>query len=111
MRGLKKNTEVVRRWRKLNPLRSAYLDLKSNAKRRGKKFEITFEYFKRFAKRCKVFNRRGILKDSYHIDRKKEDAGYVIGNLQMITNSENVKKYLMSKKYVTVIEKAINCGF
>lgn len=38
--------------------------------------------------------RKGITKTSYHLDRIAEDRGYVPGNLQVLTNSANVSKYL-----------------
>lgn len=84
-----------RRNRKLkNPLRSAYDVLKSNAKRRGKVFTITFEYFKKFAIRVDYIAKKGVTKYAYHIDRKNEELGYIPGNLQLLTNEKNVKKYL-----------------
>lgn len=85
---------VKRKFKENNPERYAYDTLKNNAKRRGKEFTITFEYFKRFAKRTSYIAGKGIEKESLHIDRKKEYLGYVPGNLQVLTNSENIKKYL-----------------
>lgn len=38
--------------------------------------------------------KKGIYRDSYHVDRKKEHLGYVPGNLQVLTNVENLNKYL-----------------
>jgi hypothetical protein len=37
---------------------------------------------------------KGINKTGLHIDRIREELGYIEGNLQILTNTENVKKYL-----------------
>jgi len=76
-----------------NPLSTAYNTLRLNAKRRGKEFAISFQYFKDFCAKTKIMLGRGIKADSYHIDRIKEELGYVEGNLQVLTNTENLKKY------------------
>ena len=83
----------MKEWRKKNPLKYAYRALRDNAKRRGKEFSISFEYFKKFCIKTEYEKKRGIFKDCYTIDRINPDLGYVEGNLQVLTNSENVKKY------------------
>lgn len=88
------HTHISQMWRKNNPLKAAYKAFKSNAKRRKKPFEITFEQFKEFALKTKLMKGRGKNKDSWHIDRIDEEKGYTIDNIQILTNSENVKKYL-----------------
>lgn len=45
-------------------------------------------------KRYEYMAGKGITKEGLHVDGKDESRGYVPGNLQVITNSENVKKYL-----------------
>ena len=95
------STERVRQWRSDNPIRSAFLSLKHNAKRRNIEFGISLDEFKAFVVSCKLWDRRGIEKDSYHIDRIEETVGYVSGNLQMITNEQNIKKYYAHRKYIT----------
>lgn len=80
-------------YKRRNPLRYAYTNLRSNAKRRGKEFFISFDYFKDFCIKTKILLGRGIKADSYHIDRINEDKGYIEGNLQVLTNIENLKKY------------------
>jgi len=77
-----------------NPVKYAYQTLKGNAKRRGKEFDLTFEQFEKFVSTTKYMSGRGIYKDSLHIDRKDETKGYTIDNLQILTNSKNVKKFL-----------------
>ena len=84
----------VEKWRKDNPVRYAFITLADNAKRRGKPFEISFEYFTEFCTKTKYIQGKGKTKESFTIDRKDETIGYVEGNLQLLSNSDNVKKML-----------------
>jgi len=86
-------TERMRRWRKNNPMNAAYNNLKNNAKRRGKPFELTFEQFKQFAIKTEYIAKKGISATSYTIDRINEELGYTIDNIQVLQNSDNIKKY------------------
>lgn len=83
-----------RQYRNKNPEKATYQTLRANAKRRGKPFKLTFEEFKAFAVEVGYMQKKGIEKKSYHIDRIDETKGYVPGNLQVLTNCENVKKYV-----------------
>ncbi len=84
----------IRNFKKNNPEKYAYFVLRNNAKRRGKVFTISFGYFKQFAVNTEYMAGKGITKYGLHIDRKKEELGYIEGNLQVLTNTENVKKYI-----------------
>ncbi len=84
----------IRRFKEKNPEKYAYFVLKNNAKRRWKVFTISFEYFKQFVVKTEYMAGKGITKTGLHIDRIKEHLGYVEGNLQILTNTENVKKYI-----------------
>ena len=77
-----------------NPISLAYQQLKQNAKHRGKDFQLTLEEFKEFCIQSNYLNKRGIKHDSYHIDRKDETKGYIIDNIQLLTNVDNVRKYI-----------------
>ena len=90
---------MSRLWREKNPEKSAYLNLKSNAKRRGKHFDLTFEDFCKFCVKTKYMKKRGITRMSYHVDRIDENKGYTINNIQILTNIENVKKYWTNFHY------------
>lgn len=83
-----------RRYREKYPLKAAYHNLKSNAKRRNKQFDITIEQFEQFCINTKYLFGKGRTKNSLHIDRKEENVGYTIENIQVLTNLKNVKKYL-----------------
>jgi hypothetical protein len=80
--------------KKSNPIRIAYTSLKGHAKERGKDFDLTIEQFEEFCIKSNYLNCRGIEKFSYHIDRKDETKGYEVGNLQLLTNIQNVRKYI-----------------
>jgi len=87
----------ARAWKKANPLRYAYQSLKDNAKRRGKEFDISFDQFKDFCIKTAYIQNRGRLAGSFHIDRIDETGGYTLDNIQVLTNSENVQKYVAFK--------------
>ena len=80
--------------KKSNPVRIAYTSLKCHAKERGKEFSLTLDQFKEFCVKSNYLNCKGIEKNSYHIDRIDESKGYEIGNIQLLTNTENVRKYI-----------------
>lgn len=103
----------IKRYKERHPERYAYRVLKNNALRRGKPFTISFEYFLKFAVKTNYMAGKGITKHSLHVDRIKEHLGYVEGNLQVLTNTENVKKYLSyqhdknGKPYKFKIKKSV----
>ena len=86
-----------RKYRERHKLKYAYQTLKDNAKRRNKVFAISFEYFAKFATEVDYLAKKGIKQTSWHIDRIKEELGYIEGNLQLLQNKDNVKKFLRWK--------------
>jgi hypothetical protein len=102
---------IIERFKTKNPEKYAYFVLKNNAKRRRKVFSISFEYFLKFCKKHDYIQRRGITKQGLHIDRKEEHLGYIEGNLQVLTNTENVKKirkFEAGRHYVIITNKQDN---
>lgn len=83
-----------RLYAKRNPERYAFQVQRNNAKRRGHEWTLTFSYWLRHVRRTKYMQKKGIERDSYHLDRKKEYLGYVPGNIQTIKNIDNLNKYL-----------------
>lgn len=75
------------------PIKVAYYRLKGHAKARGKVFTISLEYFQTFCVKVEYIAKRGKSSTCYHIDRKDETLGYIEGNLQILTNAENTRKY------------------
>lgn len=96
-RGKKCYSCISRDWRQNNPIQAAYYNLRSNAKRRNKEFNLTFEQFKQFSIRTEYHRKKGRYSDSYHIDRINDQEGYNINNIQVLTNRDNVLKYKKCK--------------
>lgn len=72
---------------------AVYVQNRDNAKRRGIKFLLTFEEFVREIVNTEYMQRRGIYPNDLTIDRKIAALGYRAGNLQVIPNWQNLKKY------------------
>ena len=81
-----------RRSRAANPMKWSYWNLKSNAKRRGKDFSLTFEEFKEFCEETNYIAGKGRTLLSYSIDRIDNTKGYHKGNIRRVTVSENSRK-------------------
>lgn len=79
-------------YRNKYPVRAAYQNLKSNARRRGKPFDISLAEFELFCYHTRLLTGRGRSKDSYTIDRIRNQEGYTLGNIQVLTRSKNSSK-------------------
>lgn len=75
-----------------DPVKWAYGILRRNARRRGKSFEITLQEFAQFCYETEILHGRGRTSTSYHIDRIDDELGYTKDNLQVLTNSQNIRK-------------------
>lgn len=83
-----------------------FRNLKSHAKARGIEFGLTFEQFKSFAIETDYIRRRGQKSTSFVIDRIDPGKGYVIDNIQVLTNSANtVKNVTLERSYDYVARK------
>ena len=87
------HTCYSREWRAANPLKHSYNNLRNHARERGKFFDLSFDDFCAFAVRLDYLGKSGTAADAFHIDRIDETKGYTPGNLQLLPNRENVKKY------------------
>lgn len=85
---------VIRRFAERHPEKYCYFVLKNNARARKKEFTITFEYFLKIEIRYEYFKGKGRSATSLHMDRKREELGYVPGNIQVMQNGDNVRKYM-----------------
>ena len=82
-----------RRFRAAHPAMAHFLDLKNRAKQRGHEFTITFEhYYKIVWLDSGYAEKHGKTKECLSVDRKENHIGYVPGNLQVLTVSENARK-------------------
>jgi len=81
-----------RAFRLRDPIRAAYNNKKADAKKRGIEFTITLEYFRKFCYKYNFIKNMGRKGTSYSIDRKNNNFGYVPGNIQVLTISQNASK-------------------
>ena len=84
---------MARSYRAAHPIMHAYHNIKSRAKVRGHKFKLSFKYFKEFCERTNYTQLKGTGANDMTIDKIIDKLGYVDGNIQMISNSDNVKKW------------------
>lgn len=82
-----------RKYRSNYPIKYAYDTIKTNAKRRGRPFTITLEYFKELIAGTNYLHEKGRTRLALQIDRIDNELGYVPGNLRIVTQEENVKAY------------------
>ena len=82
----------MRKFKETHPLEYCFNILRTNAKRRGKSFELTKEQFKIFCEETQYLTKKGVTKRKLHIDRIDSSKGYSIDNIQILTCSENSRK-------------------
>jgi len=76
-----------------DPVRYAFNNLRNRAMQRGIIFTITIDQFRDWCVKVKYIGFAGRSSDSYTIDRKYNDVGYHIDNIQVMTKIDNIKKY------------------
>ena len=75
-----------------NPIKYTYHLLKSNARKRKIVFDLTIDYFTKFCIDNDYIKKKGRLASDATIDRIEASKGYVPGNIQVLSKSENSKK-------------------
>lgn len=98
------NTCRCRKSRIEDPVRYAFNNLKNRAGQRGVLFTITLEQFREWCTKVTYIGFAGRAAESYTIDRKYNDVGYHIDNIQVMTKKANIKKYF---SYDYRLKKAI----
>lgn len=84
----------ARKARLRHPVRFAYRDLRTNARRRGVPFTLTLEQFRELVGGTQWEKRRGRNPDSLTIDRIDPSLGYEPGNVRLLTHQTNsVREY------------------
>ncbi len=78
-----------RHTREADPEKYCYHALKNNAKRRGHHFTLTLQQFKKFCFKTNYLVGKGRTKTSYSIDRIDNNKGYEMGNIRLLTVSDN----------------------
>lgn len=100
------NTCDKRIWRQKYPMKASFQSLRQNTRRRGKTqnkpkpFTITFEDFEEFCYETEYMKGKGRSKNSHSVDCIIEELGYVRGNLQKLTVSQNSIKENNRRKKV-----------
>lgn len=79
-------------WRRKNPIHAAYLNKKSNAKKRGIPFMLTLEEWTEFCIATDYVKSQAETRTAYHVDRIDNNKGYTIDNIELITAADNVRK-------------------
>jgi hypothetical protein len=82
---------IIKARKEKDPIFYHYGVFRRNARRRGKEFSLSFEEYKEFVTKHKVFV-EGVKNSNMTIDRIDQDLGYFIGNIQVLTVSENSRK-------------------
>lgn len=83
----------VKKWRKKNPVKYAYHNLKTSARNRNILFTITFEDFKEWCTKVNYIGRKGKGAEHYTVDRIHNDMGYHLDNIQIMKKRDNIIKY------------------
>jgi hypothetical protein len=86
------STHCNRAWRLNHPVADAYRNSRHHAKQRGIVWSLTLEQFIEFVEGNSYIDGKGCQKHSLHIDRKDATLGYAVGNLQVLTCTDNVAK-------------------
>lgn len=81
-----------RQWRANNPILNAFKCIKSRAKRTGIAFSLTVQQFTTFCVVTGFVEKRGRSSGSLHIDRIDPAKGYEVGNIQVLTATQNIHK-------------------
>ena len=76
-----------------DPVKYAFLNLRTNAKRRNILFTITLEQFREWCSKVTYIGFAGRRSTSYTIDRRHNDIGYHIDNIEVMEKGENVRKF------------------
>jgi|SRR6478736_10491681 len=90
--GSRCHKHIRQRFQEKNPIKHVFMYMRQNARRRGKKWELTFRQFCRFVKRENYMELKGKTPKSMTIDRKKNHLGYTKDNIQAVTLSFNSRK-------------------
>lgn len=80
-----------------NHVSYCYANLRQNAKRRGKQFDLTIEEFRCFCEKTKYLERKGKSGKSASIDRVDPAKGYSIDNIQVLSLAENSRKAMQER--------------
>lgn len=98
-KGGKCSTCRSRETRQRDPIRYIWLNLKNRAKQRPKEFTITLEEFRQW-----VIDNEFVPGQGWSIDRKNNEHGYHIWNIQKMLLIDNINKYHKYDKHYKPVE-------
>jgi hypothetical protein len=81
-----------RRWRANNPEKYAYEALKDSAKKRSIPFTLGFAEFKEWCQQTGYASQKGFARLTIHCDRIRDNEGYHINNIQVLSQGDNIRK-------------------
>lgn len=79
-------------FRARNPMRATWNNLKGKSKQRRIKFTLTFEQFRSICEATGYMQGKGHNGTDLSLDRMDPNKGYEMGNIQVVTISENSSK-------------------
>ncbi len=82
-----------RRYRAAHPVRASFLIFRASVKRRRRTFDLSFHFWKLLCRQTGYHLRRGNGADGLTVDRIDADLPYVETNVQVLTRSENARKW------------------
>lgn len=83
---------AMERWRRENPMKAAYAQVKESARKREIPFKLSLEEFAGVVSQTEYLNSKGVKACNYHLDRKESDKGYELSNIQVLTAGANCAK-------------------
>lgn len=81
-----------RRFKEKFPLKYSFNKLKQRARERGHAFNLTYDQYEKFAVESGYALDKGKQPTSLSIDRIEGSKGYEVGNIRVLTLSENTRK-------------------
>jgi hypothetical protein len=82
----------TRLYRANNPIRYAFGAIKDSAKKRGIPFNIAYSDFETWCNNTGYATGKGVKRLTDHCDRIRDDEGYHIGNIQLLSQGDNIRK-------------------
>lgn len=86
-----------------------YFDQRQSAAKRGVGWEITLVEWLAVWDESGKWHMRGCRKDQYVMARYGDKGPYKVGNVEIITSSQNVKDYYAARRAAQVFQPAQGC--
>lgn len=87
----------LRRYRANHPINYAFHAIKDSAKKRNIPFSISFEDFSDWCTETGYAENKGVCRLKNHCDRIDDSKGYEKGNIQLLSERENIQKRNLDK--------------